>query len=129
MKKLLLITIILLLQSFPSFGEWKKMYSTSDGVSFINTDTIMKNEGLIYYDLLTNYFEPKRIFDSTNTSLSYIVRSVMNCKTKKIRRIRAVFYLEPMGNGRDVQILHYDNYWDDLKGKAAYVYIYNFLCK
>ena len=47
MKKLLLITIILLLQSFPSFGEWKKMYSTSDGVSFIDTDTIMKNEGLI----------------------------------------------------------------------------------
>jgi len=129
MKKLFLITIILILQSFPSFGEWKKMYSTSDGVGFIKKEKIMKNKGIIYYDLLTNYFEPKKIYDLTNTSLSSIERSAINCKTKEIRRIRAVFYLEPMGNGRDVQILHYDNYWDDLKGKAAYVYIYNFLCK
>ena len=129
MKKLLLITIILILQSFPSFGEWKKMYSKSDGVSFINTDTIMQNEGLIYYDLLTNYFEPKRIFDSTNTSLSYIVRSAINCKTKKFRGIRAVLYLDPMGNGKDLHIRHIDNDWFDLKGEGGYGPIYNFLCK
>ena len=101
------------------------MYSTSDGVSFIDTDTIMKNEGLIYYDLLTNYFEPK-----TKSSLSQIVRTVMNCKTKKYFGVRFVQYFDPMGKGKVVNEYNFiGKEWFDLKNEGRNSSIYNFLCK
>ena len=57
MKKLLLITIIILLQSFPSFGEWKKVGSIDTGVVYIEIDTIRKKGDKVYYNLLIDYYE------------------------------------------------------------------------
>ena len=123
MKKLFLITIILLLQSFPSFGEWKKVGSDNSGEFFINSDTIMKNDDLIYFDFLQNFLEP-----NIKSSLSLIGRDVMNCKTKKYRGLRFVYYFDPMGKGKVVSQITFDNkemidinVTDDL--------FYNFLCK
>ena len=100
------------------------MYSTSDGVSFINTDTIMKNEGLIYYDLLTNFFKPKK-----ESSLSQIVRTMMNCKTKKYLGVRLVLYFDPMGKGKVVYEYNFiGDKWIDLKNEGRNNPLYKFLC-
>ena len=124
MKKLFLITIILLLQSFPSFGKWKKVLSTSYGVYFINSDTIMKNEDLIYYDTLLNYFEP-----NIKSSLSQIDRTVMNCKTKKYRGVRFVSYFEPMGKGKVVYEYNFiGKSMVDVKNEEMNLF-YDLLCK
>jgi len=123
MKKLLLITIILLIQSFSSFGEWKKVGSNNDGEFFINSDTIIKNKDLIYFDFLQNFFEP-----NIESSLSLIGRDVMNCKSKKYRSLRWVYYFELMGKGKVVSQITFSNkemldidVTDDL--------FYNFFCK
>ena len=97
MKKLFLITIILLLQSFPSFGEWKELFSNSDGVHLIEVNTIRKNGNLIYYNSLTDFYEPQ---SDRGGSLSKINRSVVNCKTKKHKRLRSTYYFDSMGKGK-----------------------------
>ena len=99
MKKLLLITIILLLQSFPSFGEWEKIgeydIGSNSGVIFIEVDTMRKKGDLIYYNILNDFYEPY----GSKSSLSELVRSKMNCKTKEYQTLRTVEYKNSMGKG------------------------------
>jgi len=99
MKKLFLITIILLLPSFPSFGEWKKIgdfdFGSNGGVIFIDVDTIRKKGDLIYYNILEDYYEPFGV----DNELSQLSRHKMNCKTENHQRLRSVGYKNSMGKG------------------------------
>ena len=128
MKKLLLITIILLFQSFPSFGEWKKIGTYNSGVIFIEVDTIRKKGDLIYYNILLDSYEP---FGKFNT-LSQLRRHKMNCKTKKHQHLRTVGYKNSMGKGKVTLEENYKNVkmfkW--LRGKGTITETeYQYLCK
>ena len=125
MKKLLLITIILLLKSFPSFGEWKELGSTSEGVHFIEKDTIRKNKELTHFNGLTDFFEPNIEF-----SLSSIYRSVINCKSKKFRIIRMVNYLDSMGKGKIVFEFTFEvKKMIEFEEGGNYKLFYKYICK
>lgn len=126
MKKLLLITIILLLQSFPSFGEWEEIDSNEDGVYFIEVDTIRKKGDLVYFNTLTDNFEPDA---SIYNSLSSTMRRVINCKTKQAKRLRSVNYLNSMGRGKIVLEMSYE--WEKMSkyGEFGNYRLYHkFLC-
>lgn len=123
MKKLLLITIILLLQSFPSFGEWKEIYSYDDSVVFIEVDTIKKKGNLRYYNLLYDFFEPT----SNQLSLSLINREKMNCETTVYEILREVYYLNSMGKGKIVSVEEGPSKSDIVWGERRIVF--NNICK
>ena len=129
MKKLFLITLILLLQSFPSFGEWKEIYSDDDGVVFIEVDTLRKNKGLIYYNSLKDFYKP-HIYQS----LSSIRRGVLDCKKVKVKSFRILYYQQSMGRGKVVykynHIENNNDKWSDfytVSGEMSFHY--KFLCK
>ena len=128
MKKLFLITIILLLQSFPSFGEWKKLHSNKEGVYFIEVDTIRKNGDLIYFNDLEDYYEPQSMGGS---SLSKINRMVMNCKTKKSKGLRSTYYFDSMGKGKITKEFgkSYMMNWSTFEIGSVNGSFYKFLCK
>jgi len=127
MKKLFLITIILLLQSFPSFGEWKKSHSNSKGVYLIEVNTIRKNGDLIYYNSLTDFYEPQSMYGS---SLSEISRTVMNCKTKKRKRLRSTYYFGSMGKGKITEEFGESPLgWSTFQMGSIIGSHYKFLCK
>ena len=52
MNKLLIFTIIFLLQSFSSFGKWVKYENHYVGNTYIEEDTISKRGDLVYVNLL-----------------------------------------------------------------------------
>ena len=125
MKKLFLITLILLFQSFPSYGEWKEVNSDSEGVYFIEVDTVRKNGDLIYFNELNDFYGPSSTFDN---SLSQIRRLVVNCKTKEIKQLRNIYYLNSMGKGKIVYEFNHPLSWSHFdKGSLTYSY-YKFLC-
>ena len=49
--------LIFSFQTFPSFGEWKRVGSIDTGVIFIEIDTIRKKGDLVYYNLLIDYYK------------------------------------------------------------------------
>ena len=90
--------------------------------------TIRKNGDLIYFNDLTDFYEPQSMGDG---SLSVIDRMVMNCKTKKIKVFRSTYYFDSMGKGKITKEFgkHYMKDWitfsmDSVRGSQ-----YEFLCK
>ena len=95
MKKLLLITIILLLQSFPSFGEWKKVTQSKDKLytSYLDFDNVVKKDG---YKLIWN------LTDNTKKDeyeyQSYIEYMKVDCKLFKYKILVSHMYECQMGD-------------------------------
>ena len=148
MKKLFLITVILLLQSFPSYGErerlegvssygdWKIITMTKLGYEFINIKSLriksnkrLKVE-LYYFNYLTDYYEPYSNEPMFKSSLSKIDRYVFDCNKKLGKRLRSVFYLESMGKGNVV----YEEYptnseWKQYVGSFHSISFYTHMCR
>ena len=125
MKNLIICILILLLKSFPSFAKWKKVVSTSVGVYFIETDTIRKNKDITYYNSLTDFYEP-----NLNSSLSAKYRDAINCKTKKFKSFRVIYFLDSMGKGKKVfEVTSKPKEMIDIKEGAAIHSFYKFICK
>jgi hypothetical protein len=114
MNKLFLITIILILQSFPSFGEWKKidMGDTEGiGTSFIEIDTIRKNGETFYFNTLLDFFEPKTKFGI----LSIVNRDIINCKTNEYKSVWRTEYKKSMGKGNSFDDYKTDDKWSKIQ--------------
>ena len=99
MKKLLLITIILLLQSFPSFGEWKKVVEKKDTEVlthslYLDEDSIVKSEGFLYVWSLDDYKNNDR--DGVKSVILY---QKFDCKRRRNKTLIIHFYGENMGRG------------------------------
>jgi hypothetical protein len=99
MKKIFLIIIILLLQSFPSFGEWKEIGKTEYSTHFLEGDTIRVKGNLIYFNSLIDFFEPQQ---TDNSFLSQMKRNVIDCKNSLLLPLRIINYKRSMGRGKIV---------------------------
>ena len=97
MKKLFFITIILLLQSFPSFGEWVEVNKDKRTTSYIEEDSLMKRGDLIYVNILVNHITPHY------GRLSSFHRTVINCKESTFKSIKSIYYKRSMGRGEIIQ--------------------------
>jgi hypothetical protein len=95
MKKLLLITIILLLQSFPSFGEWKKVTQSKDKLytSYLDFDNVVKKDGHILIWNLTDFSKKDEY-----GHLSHIEYLKVDCKLRKTKTMVIHIYECQMGN-------------------------------
>ena len=93
MKKLLLITVLLLLQSFPSYGEWQKISADNEKVSYIELDTVKHNKTITYFSVMFDFFEPQK-----GGVLSAINNVAVDCKIDMYRTLqistynRSIFY-------------------------------------
>ena len=103
MKKLFLITIILLFQSFPSFGEWVKVEQGNISNLYIEEDTITKRGDLVYVNMLDDYLKP----NPYTNSLSVFFRIVINCKDLTYKNIKTIDFKRSMGRG---EIIYEKNY-------------------
>jgi hypothetical protein len=99
MKKLLLIFTLLfstLMFSTPSYGEWTKMYVTTQGDTiYVDFEGIKKHGGYVYYWQLIDFLKPS----STNGSFSSKHYNQADCKLLKYQKLSILFYNEPMGGG------------------------------
>lgn len=100
MKKSLIFTIILLLQSFPSFGKWVKYENHYVGNTYIEEDTISKRGDLVYVNLLYDFLKPNPFVDN---SLSNFHRIVVNCKNFTFKNIVSIYYKRSMGRGKIIK--------------------------
>ena len=126
MKKLFLITLTLLFLSSPSFGEWKEIDSDNDGVIFIEADTLRNKENLVYFNALTDFYEPQF---SSKTVLSTISRMVIDCRNRKIKYLRTVWFKGSMGRGEiDAEFGSYDWIEDGWEKGSIHDLYYKFVC-
>ena len=95
--KISLITIILLLQSFPSFGEWVKVDKNIRGdVFYVNFNNIKKHNGFIYYWELIDLLNP-----SPSGKFSYKSYYQLDCNIFRRKTLNFSIYEEPMGKGKN----------------------------
>ena len=95
MKNILILTIILIFQIFPSLGEWEKVSENLSGdIFYIDYDRMRKIDGYFYYWTLIDYKEK----DQFGVSSEKNYRKV-DCKNFRIMFLDGIFYSEPMGNG------------------------------
>ena len=96
MKKLLLITIILLFQSFPSFGEWKHMSTSTKGnKTYVDTDTIRNIDGSKLFWILVDFKKKDNFGDLSEKS--YVK---LDCKNFRYMYLDRTFFSLPMGKGK-----------------------------
>jgi len=122
LKNLIFVTVILSFLSSPSFGEWKEVGQNSDGVRFIEIDTVRKKESLSYYNFLMDYFEP-----SIGGDLSTKGREVINCKTKKFKILTQYYFKESMGRGKG-EHYHFPMDWTDFRMDSIIGKSYKSVC-
>ena len=90
MKKILISFTIIFSMMFTSvsFAEWTLVSTSVDGDElFVDFDRIRKNDGLVYFWMLTNFLEPDQY--GTLSSQEY---SKADCKLFRTQSLNATFY-------------------------------------
>ena len=93
MKNFLLILVSLLL-SFNSYGEWMKASSSDSALHYLDIDNIRKNNGYIYYWVLSDLIKP---FE--NGDASYKIYHQGDCGIFRHKLLSYHFHKKPMGGG------------------------------
>jgi hypothetical protein len=82
--------------STPSYGEWTKMYvSTQGNTIYVDFEGIKKHGGYVYWWELNDRLKPS----STNGSFSSKTYNQADCKLLQYKTLSYLFYNEPMGGG------------------------------
>ena len=125
MKKLLLITIILLLQSFPSYGEWVEYFSDNEKYYYLEEDTVRRKDNIVYFNYLVDYLKPQ----SKDGYLSTINRHSIDCKNNLHKPLRITNYKRSMGRGKIT--FDYDSQikWVRILDGTLYFHFKKVLCK
>tara|TARA_Y100000589_G_C26751748_1_gene466056 strand:- start:142 stop:555 length:414 start_codon:yes stop_codon:yes gene_type:complete len=94
-KKILLI--IFLFSSTVSNGvDWKELDKDSEGNTYyVDVDSILEEEGYVYYKNLINFFEETR----TGTH-SHVSQYKVDCLNKKQTWLSYAFFSQSMANGK-----------------------------
>ena len=107
MKKLLLPLFSLML-SFNSYGDWDEVGEDTEGItSYIDTDTIKKHEGYIYYWVMSDYLKPNEY--GTFSAKAYIQG---DCGVLKIKYLSYIFYKQPKGEGIGATFTPSNSKWE-----------------
>ena len=100
MKKIFLFILFSLIFSSSSFAEWKKYGNTENGEYFVETNSIIKESGYIYFWKMIDYSEP--IVESSNYySVKVYIKG--DCKIKRIKTLSYVFSTGRKGMGQSDQ--------------------------
>ena len=94
MKKLLLLLFSILI-SFNSYGEWTKVYTSTDADYYMDFETFKIREGYINYWQLIDLSMP---MDDGNI-LSAVVRNKIDCSSEGMKSNPILYYSKEMGNG------------------------------
>ena len=97
-KQFFLSTLIfsLVICSSPSFAQWERVGENVDGYTYyVNFKTIKKNNGFVYFWVITDYLKPNKWNDMSSKTLYE-----SDCKTpKKERKIYATYHTQPFAKG------------------------------
>ena len=121
MKKLLLLLFSLML-SINSYGEWKSFGETPYGTWYVETDSIEKSDGYVYYELLRDF--PKV---DKNGFLSNKILVKGNCELNQANGISGFMSTTAMGNGPGETMFVPDK-WIQLDASSKSGQILNFVC-
>ena len=95
MKFFFIVSIIIfnVIYSSTSFAEWEIVAENSEDTIFIETTSIKKSNGIIYYWVIRNYTKPDKWGDLSSKGLYQT-----DCKVQlKSKRLAGFFYNGPMG--------------------------------
>tara|TARA_B100001057_G_C22198065_1_gene699668 strand:- start:152 stop:541 length:390 start_codon:yes stop_codon:yes gene_type:complete len=97
MKNKYFISFILVF-FFPLVGNanWIKIFTTSHGDLFIESNSIKRDKNRIFYDQLVNYRSIQK-----NGSRSFITTSEVDCKSLKVRDVNYQLFKQQMGKGNN----------------------------
>ena len=99
MTKLFFLIFIFLIQSFPSFGEWKKVANNNLGsVFYIDFERLRIIDGYIHHWTLIDYNRKKE--NGLRSETNY--RKV-DCNKFRFMFLDGSLHTEPMGKGQRLQ--------------------------
>ena len=124
MKKLLILLFSLLI-SFNSYGEWKKVTtSTENGdIYYVDIDTIKENGGYVYWYEMTDYFKRDKFGD-----MSAIIYLEGDCGVNRSRMLSGIFYKQPMGISESVRETAKNPEWTYTFPGQINAILLNFVC-
>ncbi len=100
MKKIFFLIIsIALIFCNSVFADWKKFGNSTDSEYFVETDTVRKESGYIFFWKMIDYSKP--LLDSNFNSVKVYIKG--DCKIKKIKTLTYVFYTGRKGTGESEQ--------------------------
>mgnify|MGYP001328786862 CR=1 FL=1 len=113
MKKITLLTALVfsltMMFSSPSFAEWKKALTSSDGsIFYVNTEAFRKIDGEIYYWTLIDLAQ-KKYKSTSKETLSYKIYTRGDCNLIRRKIITVIAYSNPMGEGSITAQKEFDN--------------------
>ena len=94
MKKLLILIFSLFI-SLNSYGEWTKVYTSTDADYYMDFETFKIREGYINYWQLIDLSMPM----SNGEILSAVVRNKIDCSAEGMKSNPIHYYSKEMGNG------------------------------
>ncbi len=108
MKKLFFITIILLLQSFPSFGKWVQLGQTDNigRTLYVSYENIKIRDSKVYFFELKDNLTPQTI--SSKIYMSTEQYNYYDCKNHKVRFFYIKYFDQPMGKGNNIYSYTFD---------------------
>jgi len=96
MKKLTILLFSIFI-SFNSYGEWTKRGKDTGGdTHYLDTDTIKKHDGYVYYWDLTDYLKP-----AETGTMSVKIYFQGDCGVNRTKFLSYIFYGQPMGMGSE----------------------------
>jgi hypothetical protein len=106
MKKLTLLTILLMFSPF-CWGEWVLFSKNVDDTSsYVDLDRIRQHDGYVYFWKMDDYLTP-----TENGIMSGKVYSQGDCGVFRFKNLSLSFYKEPMGEGTPEQLNSTDTPW------------------
>ena len=107
-----------------SFAEWTLVSTGVDGDEFfVDFDRIRKNDGFIYYWVLTNRLEPTK-----NGTLSTQEYNKADCKLFRIQNLSFSFYKLQNADGEGITDTTVQD-WNYPQPNSVYEILLNSVCK
>ena len=94
---------------------------------YVDTESIKKRDGYIYFWALTNYKPPIRINTSSTPAASAKAHYMADCNLDREQRLTAVIYSGKMGRGKPLARDGLDG-WDYVIPGTMHSYIQTFVC-
>ena len=123
MKKLLLLLFSILI-SFNSYGDWTRISKNTEGDTYyIETDTIKKHDGYVYWWVLGDFLIP---FESG--AMSGKVYYQGDCGVNRQKPLSYNYYKQPMGIGSSETSTPSNPEWHYPPPGTAGATIFNYVC-
>ena len=123
--KLKLFLLLSVFFVFNCYGGWAIITDDIDGNSYyIDTNSINKRDGFVYYWELVDYVEKNQSGDMSDKA--YYQGS---CEQSRVKLLSVTYYNKPMANGAQKKHIPSNPIWDfPLYESSVGGYLLNFVC-